>query len=220
MSITANLNAARRDTTGKGAARKLRAAGRIPAIVYGHEMEPIRVTVDQQETEHLFSTISVENTIVDLTIDDEKDAVRALVREVQTHAFRPSILHVDFLRIQQGVAVELTIPVHLEGIAVGVKDSGGVLDHVIHEVPVRCIPSLIPEAFHVDVSGLEIGDALHVSDIPLEEGVEILVDDARTICSVAAPRLLEVEDEEEVEGEDVEVALVGDEEEGEAEETE
>lgn len=219
MSITANLNAERRDTKGKGAARKLRSTGRIPAIVYGVDMDPIRVTVDQKETEYLFGTISVENTIIDLTVDDEKEPVRTLVREVQTHAYRPSILHVDFLRIQQGVAVELTIPVHLEGTPVGVKDSGGVLDHVIHEVPVRCIPSLIPEAFHIDVSTLEIGDSLHVSDIPLEEGVEILVEDARTICSVAAPRLLEVEDEED-EDEDAEVALVGDEDEDEAEETE
>ncbi|MEX0980229.1 MAG: 50S ribosomal protein L25, partial [Gemmatimonadota bacterium] len=103
MSITATLKAERRDTTGKGAARKLRSAGRIPAIVYGHEMEPVRVTVDQQETEYLFGAISVENTIIDLTIDSEKEPVRTLVREIQTHAYRPTILHVDFLRIQAGV---------------------------------------------------------------------------------------------------------------------
>ncbi|MEX0980230.1 MAG: 50S ribosomal protein L25, partial [Gemmatimonadota bacterium] len=128
-------------------------------------------------------------------------------------AYRPTILHVDFLRIQAGVAVELDIPVHLEGTAVGVKDGGGVMDHVVHEVPVRCIPSLIPEVFHLDVTALEIGDTLHVSDIPLEEGVQIMMDDARTICAVVAPRLVEVDEEEE--GEEVEVALVG--EEGEAE---
>ena len=130
------------------------------------------------------------------------------------------MLHVDFLRIQKGVAVEVEIPVILDGVPVGVRESGGVLEQIINEVRVKCIPSKIPETFNLDVTGLGIGDAFHVSDIELEEGVNILVEADRTICSVQVPKVIEVEeevDEEELE-EGVEEAADADSEATEAEE--
>ena len=191
------LKAQPREDTGKGAARKLRSEGRIPAVIYGKDMEPRGLSLDLQEAEYLFHRISVENTILDLAIEGDDEPVQTLIREIQSYPDRPGLLHVDFLRIQKGVAVELEIPVSLQGIPVGVRESGGVLEQVINEIRVKCIPSKIPEVVAWDVTGLDIGDSVHVYDLDLGEGVEILTDKGRTICSVQIPKVLVVEEEEE-----------------------
>ena len=190
------LKAQLRAVTGKEFARSLRARGRIPAVVYGKDMEPRGLSLDLQETEYLFQRIAVENTILDLEIEGEKEPLQTLIREIQSYPDRPGVLHVDFLRIQKGVAVELEIPVDLIGVPVGVKESGGVLEQAINELRVKCIPSKIPEVVSLDVTGLAVGDAIHVSDVDLGEGVDILVDPARTICSVQIPKVVAVEEEE------------------------
>jgi large subunit ribosomal protein L25 len=202
------LQAQKREGTGKGAARQLREAGRVPAVLYGRELESVHLSVDAHDAEHLFHSISVDNTIVSLEVEGEKESFQTLVREIQTHPWKASMLHVDFLRIQKGVAVDLDVPVLLEGIPAGVRLSGGVLEQIIHELPVRCIPSKIPESFVLDVTELDLNDSLHISDIPLEEGVEIRSDGALTICAVAVPRVIE---EEVVVDEDAEPGLVGEE---------
>lgn len=206
MTKITELKAMPRTETGKESARKLRAEGRIPAVLYGKDMEPIGLSLDVQETEYLFHRISVENTIVDLLVEGHKEPFQTLVRDIQTQPHRTGLVHVDFLRIQKGVAVELDIPVALEGVPVGVKESGGVLEQVINELRVKCVPSKIPEVVKIDVSGLQVGDSLHVSDIDLGEGVEILVDPERTLCNVAIPKVVVVEPEE---GEEVEVEIEG-----------
>jgi large subunit ribosomal protein L25 len=194
-------------------ARKLRQAGRVPAVLYGRELESMHISVDAHEAELLFHAISVDNTIVALDVEGEKEPFTTLVREIQTHPWKGSMIHVDFLRIQAGVAVDLDVPIHLEGVPAGVRNSGGVLEQVIHELPVRCIPSKIPDSFVLEVTELELNDTLHVSDIELEEGIELRIDPERTVCSVAIPRIIEEEEEEE---EALEPELVGEEEEGEA----
>jgi len=222
MATEANLKAKLRDEKGKGAARKLRAEGRVPAVVYGHNEKTRSLTVDAHELEVLFTHISVENTIINLDIEGEKGAeVRALVREVQTHPWRNTVVHVDFYQIHAGEMVDVEVPVKLVGTAPGVK-AGGVMDHVVHELPVRCLPAAIPEVFEVDVSALEIGESIHVRDLTLPEGVEVEVDGDRTICAVVTPAVLEVA---EPEGEEAELAaaepeLVGAEEEDEESEEE
>ncbi|MGW8265741.1 MAG: 50S ribosomal protein L25 [Longimicrobiales bacterium] len=205
MTKTTELKAAYRTETGKEYARKLRADGRIPAVLYGKDMEAKALSLDLQETEYLFQRIAVENTILDLVIDGEKEPVQTLIREIQSHPHKAGLLHVDFLRIQKGVAVEVDIPVNLEGVPQGVRDSGGVLEQVINEIRVKCIPSAIPEVVSIDVSGLGVGDSIHVYDIDLGEEVEVLVDADRTICNVAIPRVVAVEEEEpeEEEGEEM-----------------
>ena len=174
----------------------MRSQGRIPAVIYGKDMDAQGLSLDLQDTEYLFHRISVENTIVELEIEGEDEPVQTLIREIQSYPDKPGLLHVDFLRIQKGVAVELEIPVSLEGIPVGVKESGGVLEQVINELRVKCIPSKIPEMISLDVSGMGVGDAIHVYDVDLGEGVDLLVDPGRTICSVQIPKVLEVEEEE------------------------
>lgn len=205
---TPRLKAAPREGTGKGAARKLRQDGKLPAVVYGRDADTLHLTLDTFEADHLFRNISVDNTIVELEIESEKEPVPTLVREIQTHPWKGSLMHVDFYRIQAGVEVDVDIPIELIGIPIGVKMEGGVLEQTIHDLPIRCIPSKIPEVIEVDVSGLEVGDALHVSDIVVGEGIEIAIPGERTICSVAIPRALEEEAPEE---EDVEAAAEGEE---------
>ena len=205
----ANLEALPRDETGKGAARQLRRDGRVPAVVYGKDMETVMVSVDALAAQHLFESISVDNTIIHLAVDGDADPHQTLVREIQTHPYKNDLIHIDFLRIQEGVMVDVDIPVYLEGTPEGVKSSGGVLDQIINELPVRCIPSKIPESFVIDVSALEVYEAIHVYDLELEEGVEVTIDEDRTICSVTIPKA-PVLDEEEAEEEAAEPELIGD----------
>ena len=208
MTTQVMLKAEARTGRGKGAARKLRATGRVPAVLYGADAESVALSVDATEATHLFQTISVENTIVDLAVAGGKEAVRTLVREVQVHPLRPQLLHIDFLRIQAGVKVDLDIPVHLTGVPEGVRAEGGVLQQIIHELPVRVLPSNIPPSIEIDVTGLGLGDTIHVSDLDLGEDVEIQAELDQTIAAVVAPRALAL-DEEEEEGEEVE--LIGEE---------
>ena len=213
MSKEATLKAEKREGTGKGVARKLRQAGRVPAVLYGRELDSLHLSIDAHEAERLFHSISVDNTIVSLAVEGEKEPYETLVREIQMHPYRGQMLHVDFLRIQAGVEVDLDVPVHLEGVPAGVRLSGGVLEQIVHDVPVRCIPSKIPDSFVLDVTALDLNDSMHISDIPLEEGIEIRMPGEQTICTVAVPRVVEeVEAEEEAE----EPGLVGEEGEEEA----
>jgi large subunit ribosomal protein L25 len=210
MSTQVTLNVQRRDGTGKGAARKLRSGGRVPGVVYGRDAETFAVSVDAKEAEYLFHAITVENTIVELKVEGDKQSFPTLVREIQVHPARPALVHVDFYRIQKGVKVDVEIPVHLEGIPQGVKLSGGMLQQVIHELPVRVLPSDIPDSVAIDVTGLDIGDAIHVSDLDLGEGVEILIDLDHTVATVMAPRaIVEEEAEEEIEGAEEGIEGVG-----------
>lgn len=211
MTISKSLNATKRDGAGKGVARKLRHGGRVPAVMYGKDMEPLHLSIDAMAAVHLFQAISTDNTIVDLVVEGEEEPIPTLVREIQAHPHKNELVHVDFLRIQKGVAVEVEVPVELIGIPVGVKRDGGVLEHLVHEVPVKCIPSLIPESIKVDVSGLQIDDAIHLTELQFPEGVELLVADDRTVCIISAPRAVveETAVEDEAGGEAAEPKVIG-----------
>src|SRR5690606_25424011 len=164
MVTTATLNAARRQEHGKGPARRLRRAGQVPAVIYGHGERTRSLAIDAHELERLFANIRVESTIITLNIDGESGApVRALVREVQMHPYRSEVLHVDFLQVHAGERVHLEVPVRLTGTAAGVRE-GGILQQSLHEVEIQCLPDQIPESFEFDVSELEVGDSVHVSD--------------------------------------------------------
>ena len=201
MTVKTGLRARRRHETGKGVARRLRAAGQVPAVLYGKDQEPISLTLEAREALHLFHSISVENTIVNVQIDDEKEELETLVREIQMHPYRPDIVHVDFYCIERGVALEVDIPANYTGTAQGVRD-GGTLEVILHELRVKCLPSKIPDTIDIEVTGLDIGDSIHASEISMDEGVELLTDPGQTICLVSAPRAEEevVEVDEGLEG--------------------
>lgn len=196
MATQVTLKAEHREGRGKGVARKLRAGGRLPAVVYGAGGDPVSIALDTHDAIHLFRSISVENTIINLEIAGQDTSVRTLVREIQTHPARPEVLHVDFLRIRSGVTVELEIPLHLEGTPAGVR-AGGILEYSMHQIPVRCLPKDIPETLRLDVSELEMGGAIRIGDLVLPEGVEVMLDSERMLCTILAPAVSAADEEAE-----------------------
>jgi large subunit ribosomal protein L25 len=186
----ATLKASRRDTAGKGAARQLRSTGRVPAVLYGHGDRTESLAVDAHDLELLLNHVNPENTLIGLDIDGSRADV--LIREIQRHAWRPEVLHVDFLLVHSDEVLKLDIPVRLTGTPVGVIDEGGVLDQVLYELHVECLPGNIPEAAEVDISGLHVGDSARVADISMPN-VTILMDGELTVASVLQPRVQEDE---------------------------
>ena len=208
MAVKTMLEAKLRNETGKGSSRRIRSSGAIPAVIYGREQDTISLTIDSRESKRLFQSVSVENTIINVKIDNEDEEFETLVREIQVHPHRDDILHVDFYRIERGVALEVEIPVDFIGNAQGVKE-GGVLEILFRELRVKCRPSQIPETIVVDISELEIGSSLKVSDIDIDEEVELMADPGQAVCMVALPKEEVVEEEvdlleSEMDGEDAE----------------
>ncbi len=208
MSDVAKLDAKVRESRGKGAARKMRATGRVPAVVYGPDGTSQSLSVDAHEALSLFGTISVENTIVSLDIEGEGGAVDTLVREVQMHPFKPNLLHLDFYKVTKGVVLQVQVPLHFEGTPAGVRLSSGILEQHVHDIEVSCVPSKIPEYLEVEVTDLELGDSLHVRDVSVPEGVEVVTELDRTLCTVVLPRgaVSDEAEAEELEGDEVEGA--------------
>ena len=180
--MAATLNATARTGSGKGGARKLRATGKVPAVVYGHGDKNVPLSLDRHELELLLHAISVENTVIGLVTDGgaPKDV---LIREVQMHPYRPEVLHVDFIQLHAGEVIRMKIPVRLTGNPVGVRDSGGVLDQVIYDLEVECLPGNTPEAFEVDVTNLDVGESVRVHEVQAEN-VRVLADGDLPIASV------------------------------------
>jgi large subunit ribosomal protein L25 len=184
---TANLNAKPRDGKGKSDNHKLRATGLVPAVVYGHGEATRSVALDAHELELLFSKVHVENTVIDLKIEGEKAPVKALVREVQKHPARGNVLHVDFYQIHAGEMVQVQVPIHFVGSSIGVRN-GGMLQHTMDEINIRVSADNIPNRIDVDVSELTIGDSVHVRDLKVPAGAEVLENEDRSVCSVIPPQ--------------------------------
>jgi large subunit ribosomal protein L25 len=183
---TETLTASVRSGTGKGAARKLRAAKQVPCVIYGHNRQPQSLALDAKELERMLDRVSAETTVFELRIDGA--TARTLIREVQRHPFRRDILHVDFQELVAGELVTVNVPLVVVGTPVGVRNSGGVLDQVMREIAVEVDPSNIPNHVDVDVSALDLNESLHVRDLKLPAGVEVLEDEDATIVVVAPPR--------------------------------
>lgn len=193
MSEQAVLQVETRTETGKGAARRIRAAGKIPGNVYGHGAEPMAIQADELQFRALISRISTENTLIDLRVGDEKPK-SCLIREVQRHPYRPVILHVDFFEITAGERIRVSVPVRLEGNPIGVRN-GGILQVIRYELEIECLPREIPSAFEVDISEMTIGDSLHIGEIDTGD-VTVIEEDNLTVCMVVMPKAAPVEEED------------------------
>jgi large subunit ribosomal protein L25 len=189
MAQTATLTAEPRTVRGTGEMRRLRQAGRTPAVIYGHGREPASLTVSSFELGRLLEKIVPASTIVDVTVGDA--TYRTLIREVQRHALRPGFLHVDFYEVKADEKITLEVPVHLVGIPDGVRNQGGTLDQVLRTVEIEVLPGDIPERVELDVTALTIGKSIPVSALTIPNA-RILNDAALTICTVVAPRVEEV----------------------------
>jgi large subunit ribosomal protein L25 len=213
-----NLNARVRKTTGNSPARSLRREGRIPAVLYGPKTEPILLSIDSREFEQIAKKSTIGSVLLNLQIQNGDATSRpAMVKELQTHPVTHRFLHVDFYEIDMQRKIKVMVPVVVRGKAKGVED-GGLLQIVRREIEVLCLPTEIPEAFEVDVSDLDIGDAIHLEDIQTVVNVEIVEETNVTVVTVLAPKV-EVEAVEElVEGEEA-LEAEGEAEEAPAEET-
>jgi large subunit ribosomal protein L25 len=181
------LQAALRQDGGKGVARKLRSVGRVPGVLYGHGETPRALSVNAHELGLLIHAVNVENTIVTLDIDGE-GSQDVLLREVQMHPYKPEPLHVDFFHVNARETLHVKIPVRLQGTPVGVHTDGGVLDQVLYELEVECLPGNIPDSVELDVANLGLGESVRVSDVPAMDGVKFLQDGDLPIASVVASR--------------------------------
>jgi len=189
------LAAESRTDTGKGAARRIRSAGRVPAVLYGHGIKPEHLSVDAREFGQALRTGGA-NALLQLTLGRQRHL--ALAREVQRHPVRGSFVHIDFLVVRRGEKVTVQVPLHLVGEAPGVVE-GGILDQDLHQLNVEAEVTAVPEAIEGDVSGLGIGDVLRVADLKAPEGATILDDPEASVVSVVAPTVEPVEEEEEAE---------------------
>jgi large subunit ribosomal protein L25 len=182
---TVQFSAASRADIGKGVARKLRAAGRIPGVIYGHARAAQPLSLDTHSFEQLLEKVSYGTTVFELDLDGTKS--NALIREIQRHPYKKEILHVDFQELVAGEKVTVQVPIVFVGASIGVKE-GGIIDQIMHEFSIRVDPMAIPNHISVDVTPLSIGHSLHVSDITVPEGVEVLNDEDATVCTCAAPK--------------------------------
>lgn len=179
------LTATPRVTSGKGGARKVRAAGNIPAVLYGPGEEPRSLEIAYADFMKTYHGGHGENVLVDLEYG-EGETSKVLFREVQRDPVSERVLHVDMYHVSLTKPIRVHVPVQLKGVPTGVKNSGGVLQHVMREVEVECLPMDIPERISVDVSELEIHDAVHVSDLTGEK-YTLTDEPGRTVASVIPP---------------------------------
>ncbi len=167
------INASKREAQGTGASRRLRRAGRVPGIVYGGGKDAQSVDFDHKELYFALKNEAFHSTVLDLNLDGAKEPV--LLRDFQMHPYKPLVQHVDFQRVDATHKVHMKVPLHFVNadIAPGVKLGGGVVNHILTEVDVSCLPSVLPEFIEVDLSKLEVGQSMHLSDLKLSAGVEL-----------------------------------------------
>ncbi|HHV93021.1 MAG TPA: 50S ribosomal protein L25/general stress protein Ctc [Firmicutes bacterium] len=177
------LTAEVRHETGKGASNRLRRSGYIPAVVYGAGKVNLNLKVEERLVSRLIREGGI-NRLLSLKVDGEERTV--LMHEIQVHPIKGTLQHIDFLEVRLDEEVEVTVPVQLVGDSPGVRE-GGVLAQLLWELQISCLPTRIPEAIEVDISGLEIGDTLLVKDISAPEGIEVLTDPETTVAMIAAP---------------------------------
>ncbi|MFW5787665.1 MAG: 50S ribosomal protein L25 [Halanaerobiales bacterium] len=211
-----NITAEKREETGKGAARRLRRNGKIPAVMYGRSKGAESLIVDPHDISHLLQ----KNVILDLTIvdDDEEKKETVMIKDYQRDVIKKNLLHVDFQHISMDEKIEVSVPIELTGDSPGVKE-GGVLQKLMRMVEISALPSDVPEKISLDLSELELGDSLAVEDLEVGEDVEIISSAEDVIVTVVAPSEEVTEpEEEELEEEFVEPEVIGEEEEEELEE--
>lgn len=196
MSRHVKLQAKKREAAGSGAAKRLRRDGIVPAVIYGATQDNYSIQVNAREFSSLLKQTSADNFLVDLQIEGAKEKTKlAMVQDMHQDPLSGAILHVDFHAVNENEPITATVPIELLGEAAGVKE-GGLLDQQLYSIEVHCLPTALPDGFEADISQLAIGDALHIKDLDVPEGVEFTLDGDVMIASIAEPRLAEDEDEE------------------------
>jgi len=183
------LSAESRSVRGRNQMKKVRANGRIPGVLYGKGLEPSVVDVAEREFEHLVHHSVSENVLVDLNLGGGADTQLALIQEVTHHPLTGKVLHVDFHKVSPDEPLTVTVPIETHGESKGVKTSGGTLEHVLFRTKVRALPKDLPAVISIDVTELDAGDILHLGEVPLPDGVEILGAASIPVITITAPRV-------------------------------
>ncbi len=187
------LNAKIRTQSGKGPARQARMAGKLPGILYGEQKDPVSLLVDAKELNTILHGQQGEHAILQVTVEDDAAANGpAIIKAIQHHPVRGHVMHADFMRISMDKKIHTLIPVKFEGHPVGIVE-GGVLDHQLREVEIECLPLDVPEFIATDITHMEIGDSLHVSELKPGDNITILTDAARTIAAIHQPRVVKAD---------------------------
>lgn len=184
---TIDIEVERRSTRGKNSARQTRAGGKIPAVVYGAGKPNVPITVDRKALSDAFRNGAGENAIFLLKLSGSDQSRHAMIKEFQRDPLTRKAMHIDFVRVLMDTKIRVSVPIEAVGTAVGVKVQGGILDFVTRQVEIESLPGNIPAHLPIDVSALEIGDALRVSQIPPIEGVEIVDDPDKVLVHVVHP---------------------------------
>ncbi len=173
MSVTFELKAEPRGDLGKGASRRLRRAGKVPAILYGGGQDPQPLVLNHLDILNQLKNEAVYSHVLTLNLGDRTES--AVLRDLQRHPFKPTILHIDFLRVSADRKLRVHVPLHFvnEETSRGVKQQGGVVSRALIDIEIACLPKDLPEFIEVDLSDLGMGEALHLSQVPLPAGVEL-----------------------------------------------
>ena len=191
-----------REGRGKGAARKLRAAGQAPAVVYGKGRDPVAVKLSPKALDRIIHTHHAGiNALIDLEGEGDLGGRTVMVKDLEREPLKGDILHVDLFEVDMNASVQVSVPVHLTGTPHGVT-MGGLLDHSLHHVDITCAAGSIPDELVIDVSGLDLGDSVHVSEITLHDGAEMVTHAELPVAAVVIPRGVSADEEEAAEGEE------------------
>jgi large subunit ribosomal protein L25 len=195
MKTSFELVAEFRETQGKGASRRLRHEGKVPAILYGGHADARTLTLSHQKLLIMLDNERFYSTILSLKVGDQTQA--AILKDVQRHPFKNAIMHMDFQRVQEDEKIRISIPLHFTGAAVspGVKSQGGIVSHMRTQTEVSCLPKDLPEFIEVDISGLSINESIHLSQLKVPEGVALvdLAKDDAAVVAIHSPRAEEPE---------------------------
>ncbi len=200
-----------REESGKSANRKLRAEGKVPAVVYSKGVDPLKLSLDPVVLDRkIRASHAGINTLFDLEGEGQLNGRTVMVKELQRDPVKGTVLHADFHEIDLTQLLNVTVPIQLTGTAPGVS-MGGLIEHTLREIELACMPGSIPDEVLADLGALDVGDSLHVSDLPLPEGVELVTSEALSVVSVVLPRAAAAEaDAEAAEGAEGEEAASGD----------
>jgi large subunit ribosomal protein L25 len=181
------VDVTRREEMGKNVSRRLRRAGKIPAVLYGAGRDAVTLTVDPARLEQIIRSESGVNTIFQLNLAGTDQKRHVMIREYQVHPVEGTLLHADFLRIQMDEVIEVDVPVRLKGEAAGVKLEGAIMEQVTRQVRVSCLPADIPEHIDIDVSAMKIGDHLSVADLPGSDRYKVLSESGLVLAVCSPP---------------------------------